>query len=466
MAAEPWLPLRGVQVVDFSMFVPGPFATAIFADLGAEVIKVEPPRGDPGRSYVPVQFNTGNRNKRSLAVDLKRKDSADLVEKLVKRADIVVEGFRPGVAKRLGIDYEKLKTHNPEIIYCSISGYGQTGSWRERPGHDVNYVAAAGGLAFPGHWLKPPARSSYPVADMGGGAFAAIAIISALYERRETGKGVYLDLSLFEAAFFMAAMRHSLDPDVDPRAHLFPVNDVFETADGRRLTLGILEEHFWHNFVGIVPQLADERFATDQERRVNGDALSKLLQNIFLSRTAEDCTRFGDDYWLERDRAGGFPADFHQALARDGWLGIAMPEAYGGAGLGISEAAVMMQAIAESGAGFSGASAVHMNIFGLNPVVVFGNEEQKGRMLPPLIEGKHRACFAVTEPDAGLNTRKIKVKAEKKGDKYIVSGQKVWISTAQVAEKVLLLARSGAGLTLFYTDVDRDYIEVRQIELG
>ena len=141
------------------------------------------------------------------------------------------------------------------------------------------------------------------------------------------------------------------------------------------------------------------------------------------------CARFGDDYWLKRDKAGGFPAELHQALAKDGWLGIAMPEAYGGSGLGITEAAVMMQAIAESGAGFSGASAVHMNIFGLNPVVVFGNEEQKARMLPPLVAGKHRACFAVTEPNTGLNTRKIKVKAEKKGDKYIVSGQKVWTKT-------------------------------------
>jgi acyl-CoA dehydrogenase len=176
------------------------------------------------------------------------------------------------------------------------------------------------------------------------------------------------------------------------------------------------------------------------------------------------CARFGDDYWLSRDREGGFPADFHQAFARDGWLGIAMPEAYGGAGLGIAEAAVMMQAIAASGAGFSGASAVHMNIFGLNPVVVFGSEEQKKRMLPPLIEGKHRACFAVTEPDAGLNTKKIKTKAERKGDKYIVSGQKVWISTAQVAEKVLLLATTSSGLTLFYTDLDRTHVEVREIE--
>ncbi|HET7670711.1 MAG TPA: acyl-CoA dehydrogenase family protein [Burkholderiales bacterium] len=176
------------------------------------------------------------------------------------------------------------------------------------------------------------------------------------------------------------------------------------------------------------------------------------------------CERFGDDYWLARDRDGEFPADFHQACARDGWLGIAMPEAYGGAGLGISEAAVLMQAIAESGAGFSGASAVHMNIFGLNPVVVFGTEEQKKRMLPPLIEGRHRACFAVTEPNTGLNTRKLKTKAEKQGGKYIVSGQKVWISTAQVAEKVLLLARAEAGLTLFYTDFDRRHIEVREIE--
>src|SRR4029077_12256679 len=164
------------------------------------------------------------------------------------------------------------------------------------------------------------------------------------------------------------------------------------------------------------------------------------------------CAKFGDDYWLAKDHDGGFPHDFHRALADAGWLGIAIPEAYGGSGLGILEATVMMQAIAESGASFSGASAVHMNIFGLNPVVVFGNAEQKKRMLPPLIQGKHKACFAVTEPNTGLNTRNLKVKAERRGDRYLISGQKVWISTAQVAEKVLLLARAEAGLTLFYTD--------------
>src|SRR3954454_1225669 len=256
--SEPWLPLNGIHVVDFSMFVPGPFASSILADLGADVIKVEPPRGDPGRSYVPVQFNTENRNKRSIALDLKQREAADVVRGLVEKAQVVIEGFRPGVAKRLGIDYETLRAYNGRLVYCSISGYGQNGPWRERPGDDVNYVAAAGGLAFPRQWLKQPARSSLPIADMAGGAFAATAILAALRE----GKGAYLDLSLFEAAFFLTAMRHGLDPKVDPRAHLFPVNDVFETADGQRLTLGILEEHFWQNFVGIVPELADERFAT------------------------------------------------------------------------------------------------------------------------------------------------------------------------------------------------------------
>jgi len=185
------------------------------------------------------------------------------------------------------------------------------------------------------------------------------------------------------------------------------------------------------------------------------------------------CAPFDDDFWLARDREGDFPHEFHQAMARDGWLGICMPEEYGGAGLGITEAAVMMQAIAQSGGGQSAASSVHMNIFGLNPVVVFGTEEQKRRMLPPLIRGEQKACFAVTEPDAGLNTTRIKTKAVREGDGYVISGQKVWISTAQVAEKMLILARTspleGAkkatqGMSLFYTDLDRSKVEVREIE--
>ena len=194
------------------------------------------------------------------------------------------------------------------------------------------------------------------------------------------------------------------------------------------------------------------------------DFALSLDQEAVRDAVAKICERFDEDYWLKRDREGGFPHDFHQALAAGGWLGIAMPEEYGGSGLGITEAALMMQAIAESGAAMSGASAVHMNIFGLQPVVVFGTDDQKRRMLPPLIAGKERACFAVTEPNTGLNTKKISVQAKRHGRHYLISGQKVWISTAQVAEKVLLLAKADAGLTLFYTDLDRKHVEVREIE--
>ncbi|WP_420412637.1 acyl-CoA dehydrogenase family protein [Roseibium sp.] len=191
------------------------------------------------------------------------------------------------------------------------------------------------------------------------------------------------------------------------------------------------------------------------------------------SAIASLCSQFDDAYWLEKDKSGGFPDEFFQALAQAGWLGICIPEAYGGTGLGITEAAIMMRTIAESGAGLSGASAVHMNIFGLSPVVVFGTDEQKKRMLPPVVQGRERTCFAVTEPNTGLNTTHLKTAAKRQGDRYLVNGQKVWISTAQVAEKILLLARTTPleevtkptqGLSLFYTDFDRDQITVREID--
>jgi len=184
------------------------------------------------------------------------------------------------------------------------------------------------------------------------------------------------------------------------------------------------------------------------------------------------CDAFDESYWLAKDETGEFPEEFYRAVADAGLLGIAMPEEYGGSGLGIAEAAVLMQTIAESGACMSGASSIHMNIFGLNPVVVFGSDEQRRRMLPPLIRGEHKACFAVTEPDAGLNMAKIRTKAEWLGDHYVISGQKVWISTAQVANKMLILARTTPyeqvkrktdGLSLFYTDLDRVHVEVRAI---
>ena len=165
-------------------------------------------------------------------------------------------------------------------------------------------------------------------------------------------------------------------------------------------------------------------------------------QESIRDAVATLCRDFDDAYWLNKDREGGFPFEFHKAMADAGWLGVCIPEGYGGSGLGITEAAIIMRTISESGAGMSGASSIHMNIFGLNPVVVFGNDEQRRRMLPPMAEGKQKSCFAVTEPNTGLNTTQLKLRAERKGDRYVVNGQKVWISTAQVADKMLLLART------------------------
>ncbi|MGQ3069879.1 MAG: acyl-CoA dehydrogenase family protein [Ferrovibrionaceae bacterium] len=196
-------------------------------------------------------------------------------------------------------------------------------------------------------------------------------------------------------------------------------------------------------------------------------------QEAIRDTIAGICRRFGDDYWAARDQEGGFPEDFFQAMAGQGWLGICIPEEYGGSGLGVTEAAIMMRTIAESGGGMQAASSVHINIFGLNPVVVFGNDEQKRRALPPLVAGREKACFAVTEPNTGLNTTQLKTRADRRGDHYVLNGAKVWISTAQVADKMLILARTTPleevrkpteGLSLFYTALDRRHVEVREIE--
>ncbi len=165
-------------------------------------------------------------------------------------------------------------------------------------------------------------------------------------------------------------------------------------------------------------------------------------QQSIVEAVQQVCTQFDMEYWNKLDVAGTYPHEFYKTLCEGGWLGVAMPEQYGGAGLGILEAALVMQTISESGAGMSGASAVHMNVFGLNPVVVFGTDEQKARFLPPLIAGKEKACFGVTEPDAGLDTTKLKTFARKVPGGYSVTGRKIWISTAQVADRMLLLART------------------------
>lgn len=184
------------------------------------------------------------------------------------------------------------------------------------------------------------------------------------------------------------------------------------------------------------------------------------------------CARFDADYWRDCDAEGAFPEAFVSAIVEAGWLGIAMPEAQGGAGLGITEATLLAHGIARSGAGMSGASAVHINLFGPHPVVVFGTDAQRERILPPLIKGEQRVCFGVTEPDAGLNTTAITTTAARTTEGYVAHGRKMWTSTAQSATHILLLARTTRredaarptdGLTLFYTPLDRSKVEVRRI---
>ncbi|MCP5365928.1 MAG: acyl-CoA/acyl-ACP dehydrogenase [Hyphomicrobiales bacterium] len=202
-------------------------------------------------------------------------------------------------------------------------------------------------------------------------------------------------------------------------------------------------------------------FELSDEQKMVADAIAAIM------------ARFDDAYWLEKDRVGGFPRDFYDEIVRTGFLGIALPEDLGGAGFGISEAAVMMMTIANSGGGMSAASAIHMNVFSPLVIKVFGTDAQRAEWLPRIIDGRDQVCFGVTEPDAGLNTAKIRTRAVWQGDHWLANGRKVWTSTAQVANKVLLLARTsepaaGAaatdGLSLFYTDVDRNRIAVSEIE--
>ncbi len=201
-------------------------------------------------------------------------------------------------------------------------------------------------------------------------------------------------------------------------------------------------------------------FSITEDQRAIRDGVSAVVRS------------FDDDYWLARDDDGLFPHEFHRAMAAAGWLGITMPIEYGGAGLGVTEAVIMLHEVASHGGGMAAASTVHINLFGPHPIVVFGTPDQKARWIPPLVEGKDQCCFGFTEPDAGLNTTAIKTFAQKVPGGYVVHGQKVWTSTAQVASKIMLLtrttkledcARPTDGITIFYTDLDRSKIDVHRI---
>ncbi len=283
--------LDGLKIVDFSALLPGPYGTVLLADLGADVIKVEPPTGDMLRHLPFDMVRVANRNKRSLVLNLKNAASREVVDRLAAWADIVVEGSRPGVAERMGIGPERLRAMHPRLVYCSISGFGQTGPWRLRAGHDITYLAASGALAYPGSATDTrPRRSGLPVSDLAGSLYFAVAALAAWARAQKTGIGATLDLSLTEAAMSFASVRGDLNRAEPNLNYLMPGNDTFATADGRWMALGVIEPVFWDNFIAaagdVAPQLRNPAYATLDRRLGCAAEVSALIADAMRQRDA------------------------------------------------------------------------------------------------------------------------------------------------------------------------------------
>lgn len=244
--------LSGMKILDFSTLLPGPYATMIFADMGADVLKVESPTSPDLIRGMPAAHHHINRSKRSIALNLKEEESVEIIKKLVKEYDVVIEQFRPGVMKRLGIDYEILKKINPKIIYCSLTGFGQTGPYQNRPGHDNNYLALAGILDHSRRKEEKPTSMGIQIADLAGGSMhSVIGILAAALHRERTGEGQYIDISMTDGSFALNAL---FGPDYlangkEPRAEALLLNggtfyDYYETKDGRYFSVGSIEPQF------------------------------------------------------------------------------------------------------------------------------------------------------------------------------------------------------------------------------
>lgn len=281
--------LKGVRVLDLTRLLPGPYATMILADLGAEVIKVEPPKdGDYLRELMPEIFNAVNRNKKSICIDLKHPKGREVFIKLAGTSDVIVEQFRPGVAKRLGIGYDEVVKVNPEIIYCSITGFGQEGDYKHRVGHDLNYIALAGLLDLTRDDKGKPVIPGFPIADLAGGLFATISIVGALLRRFKEGKGDYIDVSLAGAVvalsipFSSKPLRGKEMMEEDKiLLGTYPCYSVYKAKDGNYVTLAALEEKFWREFCLILGRedLMDKRF---------DKGIKAEIENIFLTKTSKE----------------------------------------------------------------------------------------------------------------------------------------------------------------------------------
>jgi alpha-methylacyl-CoA racemase len=294
------LPLRGVRVIDLSRLLPGAFATLMLAELGAEVIKIEDPSGgDPIRQLPPLLDGRGlydvvlNRGKKSVTLDLKRPDAADVLDKLVATADVVVESFRPRTAKRLGVSGEQLRARHPRLVHCAITGYGQSGPYAERPGHDVNYVAVSGLLSADRR--RPGELPRMFMADVGGGAMSSVvAMLAAIIGRDRHGEGASLDVSMHDASLYWVMVPAVSDIVIGgdrataglPTFGAHASYNIYETRDGAHIALGALEKKFWDSFCAGVgrPDLA-ARHATGEADQAE---LLREVQSLFATRTRQE----------------------------------------------------------------------------------------------------------------------------------------------------------------------------------
>src|SRR5437773_8297254 len=293
--------LEGLVVLDFTRLLPGPFCTQLLANLGADVIKIEDPAlGDYMRSVPPLVDGTSypflmvNRGKRSLAVDLKTSEGQDILRQLSRRADVVVEQFRPGVMARLGASYDDLAMMNPRIVYCSFSGYGQTGPYKDLPGHDLNFEALAGILAVTRSGAdKAPAIPGVPIADLAGGFNAALAILAALRTRDRTGRGEFIDVSIYDGALalMVLGLARFLATGEEPVAGetlltgTFPFYSLYETKDGRWLSVATVEPKVWSRVCELIgaPDLAEKQFKDGAERFQVAQALADKFRGRTLA---------------------------------------------------------------------------------------------------------------------------------------------------------------------------------------
>lgn len=302
------LPLEGYRVVDLSRLAPGPFCTMVLADLGAEVLRVEEPGGgrrsraereylggqDPREMRRQAAFNAVNRGKRSIALNLKHPEAQRILHRLVERADVFVEGFRPGVVKRLGCDYETLKAINPRLVYCSISGYGQDGPYAGLVGHDINYISIAGALGMIGPKGGPPSIPYNFLADYaGGGLHAALAIVVALLHRERTGQGQYIDIAMADGVLYLmaqAATEFFLRGRVPRPGEMrlnggAPYYNVYQCKDGRYISIGCNEPWFWEN---LCRALGREDFIPYQHNGEKYPEIFAAFREIFLTRTRDE----------------------------------------------------------------------------------------------------------------------------------------------------------------------------------